>query len=299
MPDPTDPSEILRAEKLREDYKKELLKLKGLEAGCDTDSSDLLEVHMYCGSSQLDRGVWASWSLLRFFENYRLYVHSDGTLNEIHGAFWRRYIPHLHLVGVEEANQRINDYFSENNPLLRKWSQEYWCSAQVVDAHLFGKAPKILIMDSDVLCFSDPKELRSELKNPGSDCRWNEEAGDSVYSAKPETLERITGKKIPRRLNAGFLLTRRFDSSIYDTLEDYLQRIHQSNGIDVNHHQSAQAYYAMCAAEYDDIGPFSTSYRISLGKTLRGSVIRHYVGIPTVRYRFYTEGIFRILTENP
>jgi hypothetical protein len=281
-----------KASKLREQFRPMVFELPAIHS---TEPPEA-EIHMLCGKEQLDMGIWASWSLLRYLENAVLYVHSDGTLDERDMDLWRKIIASVVIVSKHEADVRAESAISEKYALLYAWRYNNWASAQLIDVHLFGKSARLIVMDSDVLCFKDPIELRYQLTVSEPAFHWNRDAR-SCYSASIGVLNSITGLKFPEALNAGFLLTPRFEKADFDYLERMITLINTKSDVDVTHFWSCQTYYAMCAARFPGSRPLPDSYAVTLGRTSGNTVVRHYVGIPRVRPRYFTEGIPNLLAD--
>jgi hypothetical protein len=78
------------------------------------------------------------------------------------------------------------------------------------------------------------------------------------------------------------------------TLDQHLKEIKANPMIDLNHFWSEQTYYALMAARFPKSRAFSEVYSNSVGTTTGRQIVRHYVGIPKVRFRYFTEGLPRI-----
>lgn len=284
-----------RAAKLREQFRPMAFQLPQIPAPRCPE----VEIHMLCGKAYLDMGIWASWSILRFLENAMLYVHSDGTLEDEDIAAWRKVVPGTVLVSRMESNERAATEISSRYPLLYQWWCEYFLGTHVVDMHLFGKSNRLIVMDVDVLCFRRPVELEDSLALDEPVCRWDRDVRScySADSADTDILNSITGLRIPESFNSGFQLTPRFNREEFEHLEGMIGLLRADGRVDTNHLWSSQLYCAMCAAIRLDSHAFPDSYNITLGKTRDNAVIRHYVGVPRVRPRYFTEGIPKILRD--
>lgn len=256
-----------------------------------------VEIHMLCGKNQLDMGIWASWSIMRFMKNAVLRVHSDGTLRDKDNCSWQKIIPSIIIISKEEADNRATDILATACPLLYAWRCHNWCSAQVVDMHLFGESDRFVVMDSDVLCFRNPVQLQASLVLDESVYRWNRDVRNA-YLADIELLNEITDLSLPEAFNAGFQLTPRFGNREFEHLEHMINLLKADGRVDTNHFWSPQTYYAMCAAIHPDAKAFPSSYSVTLGCTSDDAVVRHYVGISSVRPRYFTEGLPKILSPD-
>jgi hypothetical protein len=280
-----------RAEKLREQFRPRAFELPQLPA---PDSVEV-EIHMLCGKKQLDMGIWSSWSILRFLRNAVLYVHSDGTLTDEDACLWQKIIPSTILISKKEADDRVESEISIRWPLLYEWRCSYRASPQVVDVHLFGETDRLIVMDSDILCFQAPMELQHWVTAPEPVFRWQKDVGNR-YIADIELLNEITGLSLPEAFNAGFCLIPRFREKYFDHLEKVLKFLKADGRVNVHRYWSPQTLGAMCAALDPHAKPLPSSYALTLGRTLNDMVLRHYVGIPCVRWRYFAEGLPRLLT---
>jgi regulator of extracellular matrix RemA (YlzA/DUF370 family) len=280
-----------KAEKLREQLRPKAFELPPIEPAGKPE----IELHMLCGKAQLDMGIWASWSILRFLKNAVLYVHSDGTLTDEDAHLWRKIIPSMILISKEEADDRVMSIVAPIAPSLCRWRHSVKVSEQAIDMQLFGKTDRFLIADSDVLCFADPTELCEALSVRTPVFRWSRDIR-SCYSDDIELLNKITGLHLPKALNGGFCVSPRWNKEGFHFLENAIKRLEADGRVDVQHYWSPQTYLAICTTRYTDSRPFSDSYAVTLGPTSDKAVVRHYVGIPAVRPRYFTEGLPRLLT---
>lgn len=280
----------MRAAKLRERFRPRAFELPQIPA----PDSVKVEIHMLCGKKQLDMGVWASWSILRFMSNAILYVHSDGTLQDEDYQRWRQVIPNALFISKNEADIVVKSRIASSYPRIYNWRCNNWCGGQVIDIHLFGQSDRLISMDSDVLCFKEPIELLKAVSNNCAVFRWNKDLR-TAYSQEIEVLNAVTGIVLPESLNAGFLLAPRFDDSFWEHLEKALAVLENDSRVYPQHFWSAQTYYAICAARCPQAQALPDSYAVTLGRTSDDTVVRHYVGIPLIRHRYFTEGIPRLL----
>jgi hypothetical protein len=260
-------------------------------------SENVYELHMLCGHRDVDMGIWASWSIMRFLDGQaRLYVHSDGTLTKEDEVFWKRIIGEVIVIDRAESDRTVEASLASTTKHLYPWRCSNWASAQLVDVHYFGDAPSLLIMDSDVLTFSKPEAVVAALKSPVPKFSWCLDLRDA-YSASPEVLKEVTGVDIPRRLCAGFLVTPRLGLDDFLQLDEDMKKIDTDPRISVGHFWSCQTYYALVAGRKPGSEPFPESYSNISGNTDAGRTLRHFVGIPKVRFRYYTEGLPRLVKQ--
>src|SRR6476660_3742428 len=88
-----DQRRMRRAERMREQQRSAIESLPTLPWSSQSE----VDVCMLCGHKQLDMGIAASWSLLRFAPDWRLVVFSDGTLSQDDERKWRSIIRSLRV----------------------------------------------------------------------------------------------------------------------------------------------------------------------------------------------------------
>lgn len=254
------------------------------------------ELHMLCGHRDIDMGILASWSLMRFLDGRgKLIVHSDGSLAADEVERWRSTVGRLDLVSREESDQAVAEALSETRE-LHAWRTSNWASAQLVDAHLFGEAPTMLILDSDVLVFEKPDAVLAALEERPPRFAWCEDLRNA-YSGEIATIREITGVTIPQKLCAGFLVSPRMTKTDFQRLDEHMVAIRRDGRLEVGHFWSCQTYYALLAASFQGSAVLPEAYRNTNGKTSPTQILRHYVGIPSVRFRYFTEGTRRLMAD--
>lgn len=286
---------VFQVRKARE-MRRQLQPMLDLLPPVNTTGDGEIEIHMLCGREQVDMGIWASWSILRFMDNAVLYVHSDGTLTDEDICLWRKVIPSIVVVSKADADNRVRDRICATCPLLYTWRCNYWSGSQIVDTHLFGDTDRIIIMDSDVLCFKNPMELQATLAPDEPVYRWNRDIRNS-YSADIKLLNQITGLSLPQAFNCGFCIIPRWSDKEFNHIEKMIELLKVDGRVDIEHFWSGQTYYAMCVAKSRRARALPDDYAVTLGRTSDEAVVRHYVGVPRVRPRYFTEGIPRLLKD--
>lgn len=151
----------------------------------------------------------------------------------------------------------------------------------------------MLIMDSDVLVFEKPLEVLARLEESPGRLSWCKDILDA-YSGPTSLLKEITGICPPARLCAGFLATPRFSQADFEELNRWMLMIKQDNRIEVGHFWSCQTYFALLCSRYPRSEILPADYDNTMTRTAPGQIMRHYVGVPRVRFRYFTEGCKRI-----
>jgi len=281
----------MKGERVREELKG---KISGLPTIHPT-SGPVVDVQMLCGKKHLDMGIWASWSLMRFIPSARLVVFSDGTLSEADLGAWRKVIPNLCLISGEVNVQRSDEVLKGLYPLLHEWRVRNKYSAKFLGFHFHGGSDRIILLDSDVLCFQKPEELIAALEVPEPVLRWHNDV-TSCYLGSIAELEAASGHSVPACVNSGFMLAKRWNEEDLRYFNEVFEKLDAAS-LPIFHFWSEQTYYALASPRHADAKPFSNKYSICYGKTNPDAVIRHYVGVVKVRPRFYVEGVPLLLEQ--
>jgi len=247
---------------------------------------------MVCGAATVDMGIWSSWSLLRFMVNADFVIHSDGTLSEVHIARWKRVIPWMKVV-TQDASA-LSEGFSIRYPRLSKWRRQHACNAQVIDYHLATSLDAVIGIDSDVLFFRDPIELRSIGRTVDTEM-WTMRDLGYAYAAPLHVIEAGVGVPVPPLVNGGCYSARRISAADLELLERVLDTWTDEMKAA---YWAAQTLLAVVAARRKS-RMLPVSYDIYVGSTRPDSVARHYVNAPhtPIRSRFFTEGVARLVRE--
>ena len=283
---------VKKAEKKRHEYKQYLEKLPPLPI---SEKSDF-EIHTLCGKKHLDMGIWATYSIARFLKNICFIVHSDGTLDKDTFSMWKKIVPNIQLIEKDERNQVVKKKMEKKYPILYNWRCNNWASAQLIDVQFFGKNDRLLNMDTDVLCFQYPTDLVNAFREDKPRFRWGKDLLDA-YTQPLKKLKDTTGLNVPHALCAGFLLTPRLIDKDFAYLEKMLSELQKNNIFNLNHNWATQTYYGFLAANSENAVPLPQAYDITKRKTTDEMVLRHFVGVPRIRPRYFLEGVPRILRD--
>jgi hypothetical protein len=281
-----------KAKRLREQFRPKAFELPPIEPAGQPE----IEIHMLCGKHHLDMGIWASWSFLRFLKNAILYVHSDGTLGEQEADLFQKIVPSACIITKPQADSHVKATVASIAPRLCEWRESNLFAPQLIDMNLFGNRDRFLMLDADVLCFSVPVELRTALMDGELVFRWAQDLR-SCYMAPLPVLREMTHLKVPEAVNLGPMITPRLREEDFVYLEHLFGRLQTEPTINLKISWAPQTLYAVCAARCPQSRPLSRTYAVKLGRTSNKAVLRHYVSIPAIRPRFFTEGIPKLLSN--
>jgi hypothetical protein len=256
-------------------------------------------MHMMCGERQATMGLWASWSTLRFFPGARLVIHSDGSLSNESTFAWQRMAPGTRIVSREENLEAMQRRFA-TFPRLHDWSRSYHFGLKIGGFYSVAEADVLLEIDSDTLTLRKPEALLEFLGNPGKRLAWNEDL-KPCYAYPEDILRENLGASMgtmPKRLNAGYMMVRRPTDTDWTFLETSLEKLSQDPRVDVLRFWMHQTLWALLASRMGSAAePLPPTYAVHDGPTRAGTVMRHYVGTPGIRPRFFTEGVTTLISS--
>lgn len=258
----------------------------------------VFEVHCVSGEKQMPMTGWCCWSLMRFLPEAQLVLHDDGSLSPESRTEMRRAVPGLRLVDPQQRLSAARERFGDL-PRLMHWLETYHFGFKFMMQATAGTS-RIIDLDSDVLTFREPAVLRQWAGDPSVSMAWNL---DMHYSyAYPEALlKEILGDLVgplPYRLNGGLGLFGVFTPEEWQRLEVILERFEADSRTDPLRYWMHQTLQACVASRRAPAGrPLPAEHDIYLGPTRPQSVMRHFVGHPRARPRFFTEGVPRVVAE--
>jgi len=261
--------------------------------------STFIEVNTMCGNSQFDMGIWASWSLMRFLPEARLIVHSDGTLSEDRICMWKKMLPGTQVRTRETSLAQLSEILSRFRH-VNNWTESYHFGLKLGAFHGLGEGRVVVDLDTDVLFFREPTELIEAAHSSGAFLRWNQDIRKS-YAYSERILRDVLADELrnfPERLNGGLLVSSRLDNDDWEFLESALSKLEADARTDPMRYWMHQTLFALLASRRQaGCEPLSKNYDIYKGATKDESIARHYVGEKSVRPRFFTEGIFKVVED--
>lgn len=244
-----------------------------------------VEVHMLCGEAQVDMGIWASWSVLRFLPGAAFFLHSDGTIEDRSLATWRRIVPQLEHVAYRDAEEKMHAALA-GLPHLSAWRDTHVMARQPIDYFLYGRKAYVLGLDSDVLCFKAPEVIVNAIRNRETGALWMKDS-ISAYSMPEPEFEKRYGRNAAR-VNGGFWLAPRFSMADMEGMDRDLCAWAPEWR---DSYWSPQTLLAAAFSRSGGSALDPARYMLGLGGQRSGCVLRHYPSPRYHRSRFFTEGI--------
>ena len=253
--------------------------VEGLTDGC-------CEIHVF--TSQQD---WLNlvWALKSFYwasgRRYKLCIHEDGTLDATARREITQHFPDARIIDRDRADNNVLPTLA-GFPRCLEFRRTNHLSPKLFDFWNYLDAERMLLLDSDVLFFDEPKELLRRIEDPAY--RFNSVNADvtTAYTVNQADVTSAFGFELPDKFNSGLGLIHR-DSLRVDWIEEFLGL----PGILGHFWRIEQTLFALCSARFG-VELLPAEYRISLEPGIAGCVAKHYVG--AVRHLMYSEGMAKL-----
>ena len=235
-----------------------------------------VEVHVLC--YRLDY-LYAIWALKSFYHqagvDYPIVLHVQGTPPARAVAKLRSHFPHARLVLQREADQVVgNQLRARGLRRLEAARRESPFMLKLTDFALTSLAANILILDSDVLFFRQPRALLDLGDDPVERCLFQRDPA-STYNVTEELARAELGIPLAPRINTGIVVfpRERFDLARCEAFLEHPQVARRTGWIE-------QTLYALWASEDAQFDYLPDDYLVSLDRGLpcEGLVARHYAG---------------------
>lgn len=247
------------------------------------------EIHVFtCAQDWLN----LIWTLKTFYHysnrQYALCIHDDGTLTDSDRATLKHHFPQARLIDRPSADERIFSLLT-SHPRCLEFRKSNHLSPKLFDFPAYLESDRMLLLDSDVLFFAEPKALLQRIEDPNY-C-LNTVNGDvsSSYTVDPAVVKERFGFEVIDRFNSGLGLIYK-DSLYLDWIEEFLSL----PDIEGHFWRIEQTLYALCSCRFG-VELLPSEYDVHLEGSIDGSPSRHYVG--KIRHLMYGEGM-RHLVQN-
>jgi hypothetical protein len=257
------------------------------------------EVRTMCGEAQSLMGIWASYSLMRFLPEARLVVHSDGTLTRATVERWSRVVPGLRIVSREEGAQSAATRLA-GFPRVLDWSSSYHFGAKLGPFYSVGATERLIDMDTDTLTLSEPAEMLACLGSDRCKLAWNRDE-KSYYAYPAALLQDVLGERIgplPECLNGGYMVSFKLGDPEWGFLDAVIAALEADPRTDPLRYWMHQTLFALLASTMGEAArALPPGYGVHKGPTRPDTVMRHYVGNPGIRPRFFVEGVPAVVRD--
>jgi hypothetical protein len=186
----------------------------------NTNSS--VEIHTILCKRDRNMYILAIKSFLRYYNNVKIIVHSDGSLDKKDIFLLKK-----HIIGINIINNsdKIVNKFLKNKPYC-KMLRDYRVNAkQLFDYYVFAKNNKIISFDSDLIFLKKPNEIIEWIENKNNEIRYHNESKGQGHT---EIFNKYKIKEVGG-INCGFLCYYK-DMMNYDLIEKTISKLKKDKG---------------------------------------------------------------------
>jgi len=242
----------------------------------DAPGRSLVEVHLLCHRGDHLCAIWALKTLYRTSGlRWPAVIHVQGVCTASMQRRFRAHVPDARVIQQDEADARVLQALADRHPRLLDARRQSPFMMKLIDPVLLGSAERIVILDSDVLFFRDPRELRAHVEQAPADAWLFQRDPASTYNVTEDVAASALGIRIPERVNSGIAVVPRslVDFDLCEQLLEHPDVRRPSGWIE-------QTLFALCAGARGRVEYLSPSYLISLERGLDYSAFtaRHYAG---------------------
>ena len=235
-----------------------------------------VEVHLLCHRGDYLCAIWALKTLYRTSGvRWPAAIHIQGTCTAVMLRRFRQHVPGARLIPQDQADARVREVLGDRYPRLVEARRQSPFMMKLIDPVLLAQTERIVILDSDVLFFREPRELCAHVDNAPADTWLFQRDPASTYNLTEADAASAFGIRLPERVNSGIAVVPR---SLVDL--DLCERLLEHPDVRRPSGWIEQTLFALCAGARGRVEYLSPSYVISLEKGLDydGFTARHYAG---------------------
>jgi hypothetical protein len=246
------------------------------------------EVHVLTSAQDFLDAVWAIKSLWwAGRQSFALCVHDDGTLDR--GAFeqLRHHFPGARVIPRAQADADLASVL-ETTPVSRALRAYYTPYLKIFDFRHYLSSARMLVLDSDVLFFSEPSTLLRHLVDPSKPNTANRDIA-TAYTISTEAASKLLGVPCVERFNSGLAAIdrRSLDLRAIEELAATPRLLDRANYLYV----LEQTLYAMLSSRFG-VELLPEPYDMSRSKRPDAGPCKHYPG--RFRHLMYGEGMWHL-----
>jgi len=235
-----------------------------------------VEVHLLCHRADHLCAIWALKTLYRMSGlRWPAVIHVQGVCTPGMLRRFRAHVPDARVIMQEEADAHVLPALAGRYPRLLDARQQSAFMMKLIDPMLLTSVGRIVILDSDVLFFRDPGELRAHVERAPADAWLFQRDPVSTYNITEDAAASALGIRIPERVNSGIAVVPRalVDLDLCERLLEHPDVRRPSGWIE-------QTLFALCAGARGHVEYLPSSYVVSLERGLDYGAFtaRHYAG---------------------
>lgn len=190
--------------------------------GADCKPQNDFELHCLCQKKDLQMLYWALKSFLYHSGLCpQIIIHDDGSIDPKSAREFSGYFSNLRIISKKEADDAILNRRDLSEKLKEHRQFGHSLILKLVDIFLLSQAPKVMILDSDVLFFNKPQEIIDFVENEaGLDALAEAQNGDYNLAVDADYLaEHNLHTQKAAFINSGLILFKKGKLSLVWLLE--------------------------------------------------------------------------------
>jgi hypothetical protein len=274
----------MRATFYRDVVRKRILKTIPVK-GIGTDEH--CDVHAITSIGDWLNLMWTLKSFYRFSSRrYGLCIHDDGSLTDEIACQFEQHFLGARVIRRREADAKVLSLLQEF-PNCSKIRNLYFICMKEFDFKVYARSDRILCVDSDVLFFSEPKELLRRIDDPTYEFSCFNRDVETAYSCTPQEISKAYGFEMIERFNSGL-------GMIHKEALDWKLMESTFDKINIMGHpwRFEQTLMGICAVKYG-VELLPDTFDVSLISPCRERAVKHYVG--EIRNDMYREGMVHLV----
>lgn len=244
------------------------------------------EIHVLTSSDDYLNLIWALKSFYLFSGRcYKLAIHDDGTLADVEVGELKRHFPDARIICRGEADSTVISSLC-SYPNCKAFRETNKLALKVFDFRYYLESDRMLLLDSDVLFFSEPVELLGRIEEESYRRNTVNSDVQSAYTVDPILIKEKFEFELIEKFNSGLGLIHH-ESMNLEWIEEFLT----IPGVIGHHWRIEQTLYALFSCRFGaELLP--PKYNVFLTGRLNDQPSRHYVG--AIRHEMYREGVKRL-----
>ena len=252
-------------------------------------NSDECEIHVLTWREDWLNVIWMLKTFYHYSKrNYSLCIHEDGTLEERELSLLEYHFPNARIVRRSDADSEVKKALA-HLPQSRKFRNSNPLALKVFDFRIYLNNERMLILDSDILFFSEPVELLKRIEDVSYDKNSLNQDWGNGYSIIIDEVRDLVPFTICERINSGLGLIHR-KSVDFAAIEEFMAL----PNILSHNHRVEQTLIALYSCRYG-FEFLPKEYDVHLGPFIPDHPCRHFTG--PIRQRMYSEGIHYLVQK--
>jgi len=251
---------------------------------CDPDSP--LKVWLLTGRRDMLMALWALKSLIwSSHRKWDIWIADDGTLDASSRGLLKDHLHGAHI--LESGDMTIATMAGlEGYPKCRALRNEFIFARKLFDPYFMVPSGRYLVMDSDILFFSNPCEIVDALSEPQNQPNYFCRQAGVLSLFTPTEAEALIHREVMKDCNSGVSIINKesIDLSLME------RALSETGALFRWRHILEQSLYALLSSRYG-YRFLPSAYQVHMGdaKAPDNVICTHYVA--TMRDQFYAQGV--------